>query len=56
MVQLIRVLPLDQFVAPRDVTAEQPSVRDMSGVVFGVVQFDYEPLSPQLCQRVPGCR
>jgi hypothetical protein len=56
MVQLIRVLQLDQFVAPCDVTAEQPSVRDMSGVVFGVVQFDHEPLSPKLCQRVLGCR
>ena len=50
MVQLVCVLQLDQFVAPRDVTAEQPSVRDMSGVVFGVVQSDHEPLSPKLCQ------
>ena len=54
MVQLNRVLQLDQFVAPRDVTAEQPSVRDMSGVVFGFVQFDQEPLSPKRCQRVLG--
>ena len=29
MVQLLCGLQLDQFVAPSDVTAEQPSVRDM---------------------------
>jgi hypothetical protein len=54
MVQLIRVLQLDQFVAPCDVTAEQPSVRDMSGVVFGVVQFDHEPLSPKALSKSSG--
>ena len=44
------VLQLDQFVGPRDVTAEQPSDRDMSGVVFVVVQSDQESLPPKLRQ------
>ena len=41
---------INEFVATDELAAVQPSVRDMPGIVLGVVESDRKPLPAELRQ------